>query len=77
MACASRRACVVLLLRVLCCRWRAQEACPTDAIVETQNFEFSTYSRVELFYNKQRLLENGDKFEVEIAHNLKHEFLYR
>jgi len=54
-----------------------QEACPTDAIVETQNFEFSTYSRVELFYNKEKLLANGDKYEVEIANNLKHEFLYR
>jgi hypothetical protein len=42
----------------------AQEACPTDAIVETQNFEFSTYSRVELFYNKEKLLANGDKYEV-------------
>jgi len=54
-----------------------QEACPTDAIVETQNFEFATYSRVELFYNKEKLLANGDKYEVEIAHNLKSEFLYR
>jgi hypothetical protein len=37
----------------------------------------ATETRVELLYNKEKLLANGDKWEVEIAHNLKHEFLYR
>jgi NADH-quinone oxidoreductase subunit I len=44
-----------------------QEACPVDAIVETPNLEFSTETREELFYDKQKLLDNGDRWEVVIA----------
>lgn len=47
-----------------------QEACPVDAIVETPNFEFSTFTHQELIYDKNKLLENGDKWEQVIAHNL-------
>ena len=54
-----------------------QEACPVDAIVEGPNFEFSTETHEELLYNKEKLLTNGDKWEVAIAHNLKSEHLYR
>ncbi|KAJ9529875.1 hypothetical protein QJQ45_022279 [Haematococcus lacustris] len=54
-----------------------QEACPVDAIVEGPNFEFSTETREELLYDKQKLLENGDKWEQEIASNLRTESLYR
>ncbi|XP_055633793.1 NADH-quinone oxidoreductase subunit I-like [Toxorhynchites rutilus septentrionalis] len=54
-----------------------QEACPVDAIVEGPNFEFSTETREELFYNKEKLLENGDKWESEIASNINADYLYR
>jgi formate hydrogenlyase subunit 6/NADH:ubiquinone oxidoreductase subunit I len=53
------------------------EACPVDAIVEGPNFEFATETRVELMYNKEKLLLNGDQWESEIAANLQSEILYR
>ncbi|KTG41290.1 hypothetical protein cypCar_00032417 [Cyprinus carpio] len=54
-----------------------QEACPVDAIVEGPNFEFSTETHEELLYNKEKLLNNGDKWEVEIAANIQADYLYR
>ena len=54
-----------------------QEACPVDAIVEGPNFEFATETREELFYNKDKLLENGDRWEAEIAGNLASDAPYR
>uniref|UniRef100_A0A803PCX0 4Fe-4S ferredoxin-type domain-containing protein n=1 Tax=Cannabis sativa TaxID=3483 RepID=A0A803PCX0_CANSA len=53
-----------------------QEACPVDAIVEGPNFEFATETH-ELLYDKEKLLENGDRWETEIAENLRSESLYR
>ena len=47
-----------------------QEACPVDAIVEGPNFEFATETREELYYDKEKLLANGDRWETEIARNL-------
>ena len=54
-----------------------QEACPVDAIVEGPNFEFATETREELYYNKARLLENGDRWESVLAQNLKADAPYR
>lgn len=48
-----------------------QEACPVDAIVQGPNFEYSTTTREELIYTKEKLLENGDKWEAVIAANLE------
>jgi NADH-quinone oxidoreductase subunit I len=54
-----------------------QEACPVDAIVEGPNFEFATETREELYYDKNRLLANGDRWEREIARNIELDAPYR
>ncbi len=54
-----------------------QEACPVDAIVEGPNFEFSTETREELYYDKEKLLANGDRWEREIARNIALDAPYR
>lgn len=33
-----------------------------DAIVESPNVEYTTETREELLYNKEKLLENGDRY---------------
>src|SRR3989339_1224561 len=47
-----------------------EEACPVDAIVEGPNFEYATETHEELLYDKSKLLENGARWEVEIAKRL-------
>ncbi|MFT3996908.1 MAG: NADH-quinone oxidoreductase subunit NuoI [Asticcacaulis sp.] len=54
-----------------------QEACPVDAIVEGPNFEFATDTREELYYDKSKLLANGDRWEREIARALELDAPYR
>src|ERR1700727_2538062 len=54
-----------------------QEACPVDAIVEGPNFEFATETREELLYNKEKLLDNGDRWEPELARRLELDAPYR
>jgi len=39
--------------------------------VEGPNFEFATETREELYYDKQHLLANGDRWEREIARALE------
>ena len=54
-----------------------QEACPVDAIVLGPNFEFATETREELYYDKERLLAHGDRWEREIAKNISLDAPYR
>lgn len=54
-----------------------QEACPVDAIVEGGNFEFATFTREELYYNKEKLLGNGDRWEPLLKQNIESDINYR
>jgi NADH-quinone oxidoreductase subunit I len=54
-----------------------EEACPVDAIVEGPNMEFATESREELFYDKEKLLSNGDRWEPILAKRLELDAPYR
>ena len=54
-----------------------QEACPVDAIVESPNFEYSTETREELYYNKDKLLANGDRYEYMLRQSIESDVKYR
>ncbi len=54
-----------------------EESCPVDSIVQGPNFEFATETREELYYNKEKLLENGDRWESVLAENIKTDMPYR
>jgi NADH-quinone oxidoreductase subunit I len=54
-----------------------QESCPVDAIVEGPNFEFATETRAEVMYDKDKLLANGDRWEVELAARIEADAPYR
>merc|ERR1712178_519158 len=54
-----------------------QEACPVDAIVEGPNYEFAPETHEELLYDKEKLLANGDRWEVAVAKNLHANYPYR
>jgi len=54
-----------------------EEACPVDAIVEGPNFEYATETREELMYDKNKLLANGERWEIEIAERLSIDAPYR
>ena len=54
-----------------------EESCPVDAIVQGPNFEFGTETREELYYDKRKLLENGDKWEKALAENIKADLPFR
>ena len=53
------------------------QSAPVDAIVEGPNFEFATETREELYYDKEKLLANGDRWEREIAQNISMDAPYR
>lgn len=50
---------------------------PPRPRLQGPNFEFSTETHEELLYNKEKLLNNGDKWEAEIAANIQADYLYR
>ena len=54
-----------------------QEACPVEAIVEGPNFEYSTETREELLLDKDKLLDNGDRWERQLALNIELDAPYR
>ena len=54
-----------------------EEACPVDAIVETHIFEYHGETRGDLYYTKQMLLANGDRYEAEIAKSRELDAKYR
>ncbi len=54
-----------------------EQSCPVDAIVQGPNFEFATQTREELYYNKEKLLENGDRWESILAANIKADSSHR
>jgi len=54
-----------------------EEACPVDAIVETDVFEYHGEERGDLYYTKQMLLANGDRYEERIAKNRELDARYR
>lgn len=54
-----------------------QEACPVDSIVESSQAEFSVTDRSILYYNKEKLLENGVRMEGDIRNNIQKDAPYR
>ena len=54
-----------------------QEACPVDAIVQGPNYEFATETHEELIYNKEKLLDNGDRWELALQKNINSDAPYR
>ncbi|XP_038676354.1 NADH dehydrogenase [ubiquinone] iron-sulfur protein 8, mitochondrial isoform X3 [Scyliorhinus canicula] len=58
--------------RCIACKL-CEAVCPAQG----PNFEFSTETHEELLYNKEKLLNNGDKWEAEIGANIQADYLYR
>ena len=54
-----------------------EESCPVDAIVQGPHFEFSTETREELYYDKEKLLANGDRWESVLSANLEIDSKYK
>ena len=54
-----------------------EEACPTDAVVMTRHFEFHMEERGQLVIDKAHLLQQGEKFERQIAADRAQDAPYR
>jgi len=54
-----------------------EEACPVDAVVETRIYEYHGEKRGDLYYTKQMLLANGDRYEAQIAQDRQLDAKYR
>ncbi|MCK9282852.1 MAG: NADH-quinone oxidoreductase subunit NuoI [Rhodocyclaceae bacterium] len=54
-----------------------EEACPVDAIVETRVFEYHGETRGDLYYTKQMLLANGERYEAQIAADREQDAKFR
>ncbi len=54
-----------------------EESCPVDSIVETRIYEYHGENRGDLLMTKEKLLENGDRAEQQIAEDRAREALYR
>ena len=54
-----------------------EEACPVDAVVETRIFAYHGEKRGDLYYTKQMLLANGDRYEKQIAEDRALDATYR
>jgi len=46
------------------------EACPVCALVLTEDFEYSSYTRKNLIFNKEQLLKNWDEFVSRWPHDV-------
>lgn len=57
--------------------WAVRRLCADRAAACTHARARAATRLQELLYDKQKLLENGDKWETEIATNLRTESLYR
>ena len=59
---------------IACCARRRARSTPSS---KGRIFEFPTETREELYYDKERLLANGDRWEREIAKNIELDAPYR
>ena len=52
-------------LRCVYCGY-CEEVCPVNAIVLTEVYEYGSYTRLSLYFSKEQLLANWDRFAAEL-----------